>query len=84
MIALIDRVRLDRDTIGGIVTCVIKNTPVGLGEPVFDKLHVGAHNITMSFTTKVEGYEPRQITPVGYKAVSAMEKISILAWPSNR
>jgi chorismate synthase len=30
---------LDRDTIGGIVTCVITNAPVGLGEPVFDKLH---------------------------------------------
>ena len=39
MIELIDQVRLDRDTIGGIVTAVIKNTPVGLGEPVFDKLH---------------------------------------------
>jgi chorismate synthase len=39
MIALIDQVRLDRDTIGGIVTCVIRNPPVGLGEPVFDKLH---------------------------------------------
>jgi len=39
MIALIDQIRLSRDTIGGIVTCVIKNTPVGLGEPVFDKLH---------------------------------------------
>src|SRR5690606_38816490 len=36
MISLIDQVRLDRDTIGGIVTCVIENTPVGLGEPVFD------------------------------------------------
>jgi len=39
MIALIDQVRLDRDTIGGVVTCVIKGSPVGLGEPVFDKLH---------------------------------------------
>ncbi|HEY9487681.1 MAG TPA: chorismate synthase, partial [Chryseosolibacter sp.] len=39
MVALIDQVRLDRDTIGGIVTCVIENTPAGLGEPVFDKLH---------------------------------------------
>jgi chorismate synthase len=39
MIALIDKVRLERDTVGGIVTCVIKNVPVGLGEPVFDKLH---------------------------------------------
>src|SRR5690606_34043298 len=36
MISLIDAVRLERDTIGGVVTCVIKNTPPGLGEPVFD------------------------------------------------
>jgi len=27
------------DTIGGTVTCVIQNVPVGLGEPIFDKLH---------------------------------------------
>jgi chorismate synthase len=39
MISLIDQIRLDRDTIGGIVTCIIRNAPVGLGEPVFDKLH---------------------------------------------
>ena len=39
MIQLIDQVRKDRDTIGGVVTCVIKNVPPGLGEPVFDKLH---------------------------------------------
>ncbi|MFN8343284.1 MAG: chorismate synthase [Cyclobacteriaceae bacterium] len=39
MIALIDEVRLSRDTIGGIVTGVIKGAPAGLGEPVFGKLH---------------------------------------------
>lgn len=32
-------IKKDGDTIGGVVSCVIKNTPVGLGEPVFDKLH---------------------------------------------
>lgn len=36
---LIDEVRKSRDTIGGKITCVIKNTPAGLGEPVFQKLH---------------------------------------------
>jgi chorismate synthase len=36
MVELIDKVRLERDTIGGIVTCVIKNLHVGLGEPVFE------------------------------------------------
>lgn len=39
MYALIDSVRQEGDTIGGTVTCVVKGTPVGLGEPVFDKLH---------------------------------------------
>jgi chorismate synthase len=36
---LIREVRKNGDTIGGCVRCVVKNVPVGLGEPVFDKLH---------------------------------------------
>jgi chorismate synthase len=36
---LIDQTRKEGDTIGGIVFCVIKGCPPGLGEPVFDKLH---------------------------------------------
>ncbi|MCE2616651.1 chorismate synthase [Phocaeicola oris] len=39
MIKLIEEVKADGDTIGGVVTCVIKGCPVGLGEPVFGKLH---------------------------------------------
>jgi chorismate synthase len=27
------------DTVGGTITCVIQNVSIGLGEPVFDKLH---------------------------------------------
>jgi hypothetical protein len=38
MIALIDQIRLDKDSIGGVVECVARNVPKGLGEPVFDKL----------------------------------------------
>jgi chorismate synthase len=56
MIALIDQVRLDRDTIGGIVTCVIENTPVGLGEPVFDKLHAELGKAMLSINA-VKGFE---------------------------
>lgn len=56
MIALIDQVRLDRDTIGGIVTCVIKNTPVGLGEPVFDKLHAELGKAMLGINA-VKGFE---------------------------
>ena len=56
MIALIDQVRLNRDTIGGIVTCVIKNTPAGLGEPVFDKLHAELGKAMLSINA-VKGFE---------------------------
>lgn len=56
MISLIDQVRLDRDTIGGIVTGVILNTPVGLGEPVFDKLHAELGKAMLSINA-VKGFE---------------------------
>ncbi len=56
MIELIDKVRLDRDTIGGVVTCVIKNVPVGLGEPVFDKLHAELGKAMLSINA-VKGFE---------------------------
>jgi chorismate synthase len=56
MIALIDQVRLDRDTIGGIVTGVVRNTPVGLGEPVFDKLHAELGKAMLSINA-VKGFE---------------------------
>lgn len=39
MIELIESIRKQGDTIGGVITGVIKSCPVGLGEPVFDKLH---------------------------------------------
>lgn len=56
MIELIDAVRKDGDTIGGVVDCVIKGVPVGLGEPVFDKLHarLGA---AMLGINAVKGFE---------------------------
>jgi chorismate synthase len=56
MIALIDQVRLDRDTIGGIVTCVINGSPVGLGEPVFDKLHAELGKAMLGINA-VKGFE---------------------------
>lgn len=39
MIKLIEQVRDEGDTIGGTITCIITKPPVGIGEPVFDKLH---------------------------------------------
>jgi len=56
MIDLIESVRLERDTIGGVVTCVIKNTPVGIGEPVFDRLHAELGKAMLSINA-VKGFE---------------------------
>lgn len=56
MIELIDQVRKDRDTIGGVVSCVIRNTPVGLGEPVFDRLHAELGKAMLSINA-VKGFE---------------------------
>lgn len=56
MISFIDGIRKSGDTVGGIVTGVITGTPVGLGEPVFDKLHarLGA---AMLGINAVKGFE---------------------------
>ncbi|NMM49738.1 chorismate synthase [Marinigracilibium pacificum] len=56
MIERIDEVRKNRDTIGGVVTCVIKNVPVGLGEPVFDRLHATLGHAMLSINA-VKGFE---------------------------
>lgn len=56
MIQLIDSVRKDQDTIGGVVTCVARGVPVGLGEPVFDKLHAELGKAMLSINA-VKGFE---------------------------
>ena len=38
MIAAVEAARKDGDSLGGIVSCVVRNCPVGWGEPVFDRL----------------------------------------------
>lgn len=56
MIAFIDETRKKRDTTGGIVTGVIKGVPVGLGEPVFDRLHATLGKAMLSINA-VKGFE---------------------------
>lgn len=56
MIQHIDETRKNRDTIGGIVSCVVKGTPIGLGEPVFDKLHAVLGQAMLSINA-VKGFE---------------------------
>lgn len=56
MIALIEEVKSKGDTIGGVITCVIQGTPVGLGEPVFGKLHAALGDAMLSINA-VKGFE---------------------------
>ena len=56
MIKLIEEVRDDRDSVGGVIRAVIKNLPVGLGEPVFDKLPADLSKAMMSINA-VKGFE---------------------------
>lgn len=56
MIALINEVRSKGDTIGGVVTCIIEGTPIGLGEPVFGKLHAALGDAMLSINA-VKGFE---------------------------
>ena len=56
MISEIKNDRKNGDTLGGIVKCVIKNVPLGLGEPIFNKLHseLGRAMLTIN---AVKGFE---------------------------
>lgn len=56
MIEKIDTIRKQGDTIGGTVTCVIQNVPIGLGEPIFDKLHAQLGKAMLSINA-VKGFE---------------------------
>ena len=56
MFDYIDEIRKSRDTVGGIITGVIQGVPVGLGEPVFDKLHAELGKAMLSINA-VKGFE---------------------------
>ena len=56
MAQLISEVKADGDTIGGVIACVIKGCPVGLGEPAFGKLHAELAHAMMSINA-AKGFE---------------------------
>lgn len=56
METFIKGIRKQGDTVGGTVTCLIENVPVGLGEPVFDKLHARLGQAMLSINA-VKGFE---------------------------
>lgn len=53
---LIAEVKAEGDTIGGVITCVVKGCPVGLGEPEFGKLHASLGSAMLSINA-VKGFE---------------------------
>ncbi len=52
----ISQIKKEGDTVGGTITCVIQNVPIGLGEPVFDKLHAQLGKAMLSINA-VKGFE---------------------------
>ncbi|MBR3092881.1 MAG: chorismate synthase [Bacteroidaceae bacterium] len=56
MVALIDQVKQEGDTIGGVISCVVQGCPIGLGEPAFDKLHAALGAAMLSINA-VKGFE---------------------------
>ena len=56
MIDRITEIKKEGDTIGGTITCVLRNVPRGLGEPIFDKLHARLGQAMLSLNA-VKGFE---------------------------
>ncbi len=56
MAALIREVKKEGDTIGGVITCVVRGCPAGLGEPEFGKLHAALGGAMLSINA-VKGFE---------------------------
>lgn len=56
MIELVEQCRNEKDSVGGVVTCVIRNVPAGLGEPVFDKLEAKLAHAMLSIPA-TKGFE---------------------------
>lgn len=56
MIELIESIKSEGDTVGGVISCVIQNAGVGLGEPIFNKLHANLGHALLSINA-VKGVE---------------------------
>ena len=56
MIDIIEKAKKKGDSVGGVVECVVRNVPIGLGEPVFDKLSADLAHACMSISA-TKGFE---------------------------
>ena len=71
---LILDVKHSGDTIGGVVTCVVKGVPVGLGDPVFGRLNARLAEAMMSINAS-KGFE----YGMGFKGVEAVKPLTVLS-----
>lgn len=76
MEALIENIKNDGDTIGGVITCVIQGSPIGLGEPVFGKLHSELASAMMSINA-AKGFEYGEGFDSAYKRGTELNDIFI-------
>lgn len=56
MVKAIERARADGDSVGGVIECVVRNVPAGLGDPVFDKLEADLAKAMLSLPAS-KGFE---------------------------
>lgn len=78
MIAIIEEARKQGDTLGGVITCIVKNSPLGLGQPVFAKLNADlAH--ALAGINAVKGVEFGDGFPITEKKGSEVKDV----WSSN-
>ncbi len=56
MVAMIEKIRSEGDSLGGVIECAVRNTPAGLGEPVFDKLEADLAKAMLSLPA-TKGFE---------------------------
>lgn len=56
MVSKIEEIKSLKDSVGGVITCVIKNSPTGIGEPTFDKLEAKLAQVMMSIPA-TKGFE---------------------------
>ncbi len=56
MIEYIKAIKKQGDTVGGTISCVVKNVPIGFGEPIFDKLQARLGHAMMNINA-VKGFE---------------------------
>ena len=84
MIALIERVKAEGDTIGGIITCVVKGCPAGLGEPEAHKLHadLGAAMLSINAVKGFEFYFRVAFKPVA-TLLQAQDTVDINGQPTT-